>query len=179
MFLSDELKKRSSSVDLPRVNLMRTHTKKTFPPVPHECEILLRWGRGRCKVSRHSTACLEQGSVRVCASHTWLSDGELGRTPQVHSYTEVMWKLIPLPRKGLQACALKHEAEHLFLKYLFSESSTLFLNFSNKICHQWGWKWTEARACIKRLDWCPQNGTGTMSKVFANTSSFDGWHCET
>lgn len=156
MFFSDEFKKKkvlfswSSTCEFDE----NTH-KKTFPPVLHECEILLRRGWGRGKVFRHSTACLEQGNVRVCASHTWLSDGELGRTPQVHSYTEVMWKLIPLPRKGLQACVLKCEAEHLFLKKWFSESSTLFLSFSNKICDQWGWKWTEARACIERLDWCP------------------------
>lgn len=52
--------------------------------------------------------------------------GELGTATQVHSYMEVMWKLILLPRKGLQNLCSQHKAVHLLLEDWLSESTTLF-----------------------------------------------------
>lgn len=94
----------------------------------------------------------------LCLPQLALMWRELGTVPQVHSYMEVMWKLILLPRKGLKPCVLKHKAVHLLLKDWLSESTTLFFSFSRKICDQWGWKW---------------NGEGPLSKAWLMSSE---WH---
>lgn len=57
---------------------MRTYTQNTSSSMPYKCKTLLRWGRGRDKISRHSTAWLEQGNFTESVPPTVGS--HMGRT---------------------------------------------------------------------------------------------------
>lgn len=159
------------------------YTQNIFWTIPHKYKMLQRQGRGRDMIFQHKTAWLEQGACEqeaqsLCFPQLALTGKELGATPQVHSYMEVMWKLTLLPRKGLQTSCSKTQgsALRLLLNNRYSESTSLFFSFTGKICDQWGCKWNEAKTFIERFDWCHQNGTNTEIKLFAKASSFDRWH---
>lgn len=70
--------------------------------------------------------------------------GELGTATQVHSYMEVMWKWILLPRKGLQKSVFSTQSCAPAPWGTGFQNPLLFFSFNSKICDQWGVKWNEA-----------------------------------